>query len=73
MIRAGNLQPIASTTINSDQHSLEEEELDDVSFDFKPSPPKIWSFSDTSTHWKMSNLFLMLKDTVSKQRWFLLL
>ena len=46
MIRAGNLQPIASTTINSDQHSLEEEELDDVSFDFKQPPPKIRSFSE---------------------------
>ena len=46
MIRAGNLQPIASTTINSNQHSLEEEELDDVSFDFEPPPPKIRSFSE---------------------------
>ena len=46
MIRAGNLQPIASTTINSDQHSLEEEELDDVSFDFEPPSPKIKSFSE---------------------------
>ena len=45
MIRAGNLQPIASTTINSDQHSLKEEELDDVSFDFERPPPKINSFS----------------------------
>ena len=46
MIRAGNLQPIASTTFNSDQHSLEEEGLDDVSFDFEPPPPKIRSFSE---------------------------
>ena len=45
MIRAGNLQHIASTTINSDQHSLEEEKLDDVSFDFE-SPPPIRSFSE---------------------------
>ena len=46
LIRAGNLQHIASTTINSDQHSLEEEGLDDVSFDFEPPPPKIRSFSE---------------------------
>ena len=46
MICAGNLQPITSTTINSDQHSLEEEELDDVSFDFEPPSPKIRSFSE---------------------------
>ena len=46
MIRVGNLQRIASTTINSDQHSLEEEELDDVSLDFEPPPPKIRSFSE---------------------------
>ena len=34
------------TSITSDQHSSEEEELDDVSFDFEPPPPKIRSFSE---------------------------
>ena len=34
------------TSITLDQHSLEEEELDDVSFDFKPPPPKIRNFSE---------------------------
>ena len=34
------------TSITSHQHSLEEEERDDVSFDFEPPPPKIRSFSE---------------------------
>ena len=34
------------TSITSDQHSLEEEEPNDVSFDFETPPPKIRSFSE---------------------------
>ena len=32
--------------IISDQHSLDEEEPDDASFDIEPPPPKIRSFSE---------------------------
>ena len=34
------------TSITSDQNSLEEEELNDVSFGFEPPPPKIRSFGN---------------------------
>ena len=61
MIRAGNLQAIASTMINSDQHSLEEEELDDVSFDFEPPAPKIISFSEAIHSLEDVKSFLVAK------------
>ena len=53
------------TSITSDQHSSEEEELDDVSFDFEPPPPKIGVLVKLSTHVNMSKLFLMLKASNS--------
>ena len=49
------------TSITSDQHSLEEEELDDVSFDFKPPPPKIRCFSEAIHSHEHVKVFLDAK------------
>ena len=57
----------------SDQHPLEEEEPDDVSFDLEPPPSKIRNFCEAIHSLEDVKPFLMLKDTASKQQWLLLL